>query len=85
MITVMRSYIYLNQLKSHKNLKIINNKYQSGQSRSIYNGINSTYATTTYGDCQNDPGDINNLVLSFFKNVNLQLVAGIRAKRKIQH
>ena len=79
------SYIYLNQLKSHKKLKIINNKYRSGQSRSIYNGIiNSTYETivTLDGDCQNDPGDINNLVLTFFENVNLKLIAGIRGKRK---
>ncbi len=79
------SKIYLNQLRQYKNVKIINNEFQSGQSKSIYNGIiNSTYdiIVTLDGDCQNDPNDIEKLVVQFNLNSDLKLVAGIREKRK---
>ena len=79
------SKIYLNQLRQYKNVKIINNEFQSGQSKSIYNGIiNSTYdiIVTLDGDCQNDPNDIEKLVVQFNLNSDLKLVAGIREKRR---
>ena len=79
------SKIYFNQLRQNKNVKIINNEFQSGQSKSIYNGIiNSSYEiiVTLDGDCQNDPNDIEKLVVQFNLNSDLKLVAGIREKRK---
>ena len=79
------SKIYLNQLRQYKNVIIINNEFHSGQSKSIYNGIiNSTYdiIVTLDGDCQNDPNDIEKLVIQFNLNSDLKLVAGIREKRK---
>ena len=79
------SKIYFNKLRQNKNVKIINNEFQSGQSKSIYNGIiNSSYEiiVTLDGDCQNDPNDIEKLVVQFNLNSDLKLVAGIREKRK---
>ncbi len=68
-----------------KNLKIINNKNNLGQSKSIFNGVsNSNYNTivTIDGDGQNIPKDILKLSEMFFKHQNVKLVSGIRVKRK---
>ena len=72
----------LNQSK--KNIKLILNKTNVGQSKSLLNGIkNSSYDTivTMDGDGQNNPNDIFVMVKLFFEN-NCDLVSGIRLKRR---
>ena len=70
---------------SLKNIKIITNKENKGQSFSIHEGIkNSSHniIVTLDGDGQNNPKDIKNLLKEFSKNKDVKLVGGIRAKRK---
>ena len=70
--------------KSKKNIKLILNKKNIGQSKSLLNGIkNSSYDTivTMDGDGQNNPCDIFRLVKLFFEN-NCDLVSGIRLRRR---
>lgn len=66
-------------------IKYIRNRYNIGQSHSILNGIlasKNNDIVTMDGDGQNLPHDINVIADYYFKNPNIQLVGGIRAKRK---
>tara|TARA_Y100001970_G_C14214245_1_gene848708 strand:- start:271 stop:969 length:699 start_codon:yes stop_codon:yes gene_type:complete len=68
-----------------RNIKLLNNKKNMGQSFSIYEGIkNSKYdiIVTIDGDLQNDPGDIPKLLNIFNNDINIKLVSGIRKNRK---
>tara|TARA_A100000164_G_C21691393_1_gene669121 strand:+ start:56 stop:733 length:678 start_codon:yes stop_codon:yes gene_type:complete len=70
--------------KSEKKIKLISNKKNIGQSKSLLIGIkNSSYDTivTMDGDGQNNPKDILGMVKIFYEN-NYDLVSGIRVKRK---
>ncbi len=72
------------KLDLSKNINIINNISNLGQSKSIQNGImHSKYdnIVTMDGDGQNHPKDILSLVNEYFEN-NYALVSGIRKKRK---
>ena len=69
----------------HKKIKIINNKFNKGQSYSMNKGIvNSFYDTiiTLDGDGQNNPKDIPNLLKIYEKQKERCLVGGIRLNRK---
>lgn len=69
----------------NKNIKILNNNINKGQSYSISIGVkNSLYNTiiTLDGDGQNDPADIPKLLEFFIKNKEFKLVGGIRKRRK---
>ena len=70
--------------KKYSNLILINNKNNSGQSFSIYNGIKyaaSTTVVTLDGDGQNNPKDIKNLFQNYVNNKDVYLVGGVRKKR----
>lgn len=70
--------------KSKKNIKLISNKKNIGQSKSLLNGIKkSSYDTivTMDGDGQNNPSDIFSMVKLFFEN-DCDLVSGLRLKRR---
>jgi len=74
----------LEKLIKNKKIKIINNERNFGQSKSIHNGVKQSLHNniiTIDGDGQNNPKDILNLAKVFF-NENIQLVSGIRTKRK---
>ena len=71
--------------KKNKNIKILNNNKNEGQSFSIYQGVQNTiYDTivTIDGDGQNNPKDMNQLLKIFFSNKEVSLVGGLRYKRK---
>ena len=75
----------LEKEKKNFNFKIINNKFNQGQSFSILNGIkNSNYNTiiTLDGDGQNNPKDIPILLEFYNKTKDASLVGGIRYKRR---
>jgi dolichol-phosphate mannosyltransferase len=75
----------INKYTSKKNIKIINNKKNKGQSYSVFQGIkNSNFDTiiTIDGDGQNNPKDIKSLIEIYNLNNKTKLVAGIRLKRK---
>ena len=76
----------LNQIsEKNKLVKIIKNKENLGQSRSIYLGIleaSTKYVLTIDGDGQNDPKDINKLINFYFNNRSYSLISGIRHNRK---
>ena len=75
----------LEKEKKNFNFKIINNKFNQGQSFSILNGIkNSNYNTiiTLDGDGQNNPKDIPILLEFYNKTKDASLVGGIRHKRR---
>ncbi len=80
------TYINLLELKKReKNLIIIKNESNFGQSYSIHKGIresNFENIITIDGDGQNDPKDITMLIDLYFKNPNTKLIAGIRNKRR---
>lgn len=68
-----------------KNFSFIINNKNFGQSFSIHKGINAAlYDTiiTIDGDGQNDPSDISKLIDHFFSQSDIQLIGGIRTKRK---
>ncbi len=68
----------------YKNLKIIKNSSNLGQSYSIHKGINDSMydiIITLDGDGQNDPKDISKLLDLYLSNKNIFLVGGIRIKR----
>ena len=68
-----------------KNIKVVSNKKNLGQSFSIIQGIKkSTFniIITMDGDGQNDPKDIPTLLDLFLNNEEVKLVGGIRFKRK---
>lgn len=74
----------LNKYRKFDKLKIIQNKINFGQSKSIQVGIkNSLYnnIVTIDADLQNDPRDILKIAKIYFQN-NYSMVAGIRNKRK---
>ena len=82
-----RSVEVLEKLRNkHKNIFIINQDTNKGQSFSIYNGVHfSNYKSivTIDADLQNDPKDIELLANFYFQNYpNYKLVGGIRNKRK---
>ena len=76
----------LDNLKlTSKNIKVINNKLNLGQSESLRVGINSSsneVIVTIDGDGQNNPRDIPKLITKFFSEENIKLVGGLRLKRK---
>ena len=68
-----------------KNIKIFKNLENSGQSFSIHKGItesSNNIIITIDGDGQNDPNDIPKLLDFFLMNNDIDLVGGIRLKRK---
>ena len=70
---------------NNKNIKIITNKENKGQSFSICEGVkNSSYEIiiTIDGDGQNDPADIPKLYNFYIQNNQVELVGGIRKNRK---
>lgn len=77
----------LDKIKNIKynDVKIINNNKNEGQSFSIHEGIShASYnvIVTIDGDGQNDPSDIPKLLKEYLNNKELQLIGGIRSKRK---
>lgn len=71
--------------RKEKNIKLISNNYNKGQSYSIYRGIREAdfdNIITIDADLQNDPKDIPKLANIYFNNQNIKLVSGIRKKRK---
>ena len=67
------------------NIKILNNKINSGQSFSIHYGIKKSLFNTIItidGDGQNDPSDIPNLLQHYLSSDSIKLVGGIRTNRK---
>ena len=68
-----------------KNIKLIRNKINKGQSYSIFIGIknsSSNIIVTIDGDGQNDPKDIKKLYARYTSSNKIKLVSGIRSKRK---
>lgn len=68
-----------------KNIKLIKNKKNEGQSYSISVGIknsSSNIIVTIDGDGQNDPKDIKKLYDRYTTSTKIKLVSGIRNKRK---
>ncbi len=71
--------------RKEKNIKLITNSYNQGQSYSIYRGIKQAdfnNIITIDADLQNDPMDIPKLAKIYFNNKNIKLVSGIRQNRK---
>ncbi len=67
------------------NIKVINNKKNLGQSRSIHLGISNSSTDTIVtidGDGQNIPKDILKLTKIYFEREEIKLVSGIRIRRK---
>ena len=70
---------------SKKNIKILQNSVNKGQSYSIHHGIKNSLnkiIITLDGDGQNDPADIPKLLKYFLQDEKVKLVGGIRKKRK---
>lgn len=81
------SNTYYEILKEDPKVKIIKQKFNSGQSSCLSKGVNSAknnIIVTLDGDCQNDPNDILSLFKVYCENINknIHLVGGIRNKRK---
>ena len=79
-----QTYNKISKLKN-KNIRILNNLTNKGQSFSIHRGVyNSLYKIiiTLDGDGQNDPADIPKLIQYYLNHNNVTLVGGIRRKRK---
>ena len=75
----------LKSLEKYKDTKIVQHQFNLGQSRSLLSGISSSkYETivTLDGDGQNDPKDIIKLIKVFCSDKNLELVGGLRLRRK---
>ncbi len=71
--------------KNIKNLRLVKNSINRGQSYSIYKGVKlSKYNTiiTIDGDLQNDPKDIKKLLIKYNDDDKIKLVSGIRTNRK---
>tara|TARA_A100001015_G_scaffold321384_1_gene451845 strand:+ start:87 stop:767 length:681 start_codon:yes stop_codon:yes gene_type:complete len=71
--------------KNNKLLKILQNKKRKGQSYSIYKGVKTSQFDTIItldGDGQNNPKDIPKLLNIFDQNHKIELVGGLRVKRK---
>lgn len=73
---------------THKTLRVLNHRENSGQSRSVRSGVIAAAGAiiaTLDGDGQNDPADIPALIKKMIRKdapANLALVGGRRAKRK---
>tara|TARA_B100001057_G_scaffold422272_1_gene443703 strand:- start:2874 stop:3554 length:681 start_codon:yes stop_codon:yes gene_type:complete len=70
---------------SNKKIRLLNNSINKGQSFCIRFGVeNAKYKTiiTLDGDGQNDPADIPKLLEIYNSNIEIELVSGIRHKRK---
>ena len=79
------SLLILKNFVFKKNFKIVVNKKNYGQSYSISKGIKSSkYETvvTIDGDGQNNPADIPEMLKIFFSDQNIDLLGGIRHRRK---
>lgn len=75
----------IKEVKSEKNITILNNELNMGQSFSIYKGIkNAKYNNIITIDCdgQNNPKDIIKLINKYFNSPSYDLVGGLRLKRK---
>jgi len=75
----------IHNYKEKKNIRILNNKSNRGQSYSLHKGVvNSKYDTiiTLDGDGQNNPKDISKLLKIYQNQKKRCLVGGIRLKRK---
>ena len=75
----------LTQYNSIKNLKIIKNSTNLGQSYSVREGVinsNHNIIVTMDGDGQNHPKDISKLINLYLNNESVYLVGGIRHKRR---
>ena len=74
----------INKIKSKK-IRILNNNINRGQSYSIHKGVLNSLnniIVTIDGDGQNDPQDILKLLKVFLSDDKIELVSGIRIKRK---
>ena len=74
----------ISKLDNNK-LKIIKNNKNKGQSYSLLKGIKNSsnqIIVTLDGDGQNDPADIPKLLEQYLSNKDIDLIAGIRIKRK---
>ena len=75
----------LEKFSNRKNFFVINNHVNLGQSKSIFRGIKESKFNTICtldGDGQNDPKDIPKLLEIYEKNIDVDLVSGIRLNRK---
>lgn len=75
----------LMNLNEKFSFRIIKNPKNFGQSYSIYNGVKSSkYESiiTIDGDGQNHPKDILKILDTYKKNMNLNLISGIRRQRQ---
>jgi len=74
--------------QTHKTLRVLSHRENSGQSRSVRSGIlaaKGDIIATLDGDGQNDPADVPGLIEKLIRQdapENLALVGGRRAKRK---
>ena len=78
------SFEIFKKLEKDYKIKLITNKSNLGQSKSIFLGIKKSSfdnIITLDGDGQNDPNDIPKLI-EFYQNKNCDLLGGIRKKRK---
>ena len=76
------TYDVINRFKN-KNIKIINNEINKGQSYSVHKGINKSkndIVITIDGDGQNDPKDISKLLELYLSDNSVMLVGGLRKK-----
>jgi dolichol-phosphate mannosyltransferase len=74
-----------NLKKLNKNIVVIKNKKNKGQSYCIYEGIKISKSNTIVTlDCdgQNNPKDIPKLLELFFEEEDIYLIGGLRKKRK---
>ncbi len=77
--------VVISKYKKHKNIKILNNINNKGQSYSIHKGITESFYDTIItldGDGQNNPKDIPKLLDIYKKQKERCLVGGLRLKRK---
>ena len=71
--------------KMNMEIKLIENKFNKGQSYSLSKGIQQSKFNTIVtidGDCQNNPADIPKLLKIYFEKDDIYLVGGIRKMRK---
>ena len=80
------SFLEINKIvKKYNNVNLLNNKFNKGQSYSIWKGINFSDDKNIIlidADGQNDPKDIFKIAKLYFENHSIKLVGGIRKQRK---
>tara|TARA_Y200000002_G_C22524945_1_gene597216 strand:- start:26 stop:733 length:708 start_codon:yes stop_codon:yes gene_type:complete len=80
------SFLEINKIvKKYNNVNLLNNKFNKGQSYSIWKGINFSDDKNIIlidADGQNDPKDIFKIAKLYFENHKIKLVGGIRKQRK---